>query len=94
MSNIPRARDLILEVTATLDEQGDHEVAEQLRAAIALMVRRSAARRAPAHSAEVTESVRAEIIALAADTDLHSSEIAARVGVNPGRVSEVLHGDR
>jgi hypothetical protein len=58
------------------------------------MRRRKPARRAPIHSARVTPAIRDKIIDLAETTDMHSSEIAAAVGVNPGRVSEVLQGDK
>jgi len=43
----------------------------------------------------MTPEIRDRIRAIAEDfPDLTNVEIAARVGVNPGRVSEILHGFR
>lgn len=42
----------------------------------------------------LTPEVAAKIKKLAATTDLYQHEIAALVGVNQGRVSEVLSGKR
>lgn len=95
MSNIILARQRIREIARRLLDRGDKEEASDLEDIVnSLMHRRRPARRAPVHSRRVSPAVRERIIELAETTDMHSSEIAAEVGVNPGRVSEVLQGDR
>lgn len=95
MSKIRDARRVISEVADTLEGQGGNlELAANLRLAVEMMYRRPPARRAPRHSERLTPARKAAIIKLAETTELHSSEIAAQVGVNPGRVSEILQGDR
>jgi hypothetical protein len=96
MSNIVRARELIEQIADNLDSGGKpQDAAQELRAVLALMKRRTYVRRAPVHSNPVTPAIKAQIQALAANNPtMHESEIAAQVGVNPGRVSEVLHGLR
>jgi predicted XRE-type DNA-binding protein len=42
----------------------------------------------------VTKAVKDRILHLAETTDMHEHEIAVSVGVNHGRVSEVLNGLR
>lgn len=42
----------------------------------------------------MTAKLAAQIKKLAATTDLYQHEIAARLGINQGRVSEVLSGKR
>ena len=93
MSNIPKARRELVRIARRLRAYGEaagrivHVIDQYLH-------RRSAARHMPIRSRSVTRSVREQIVDLAENTDMHSAEIAAKVGVNPGRVSEVLHGDR
>ena len=56
--------------------------------------RRPPVRRAPVRSRKVTPQMAAEIRAVAAaEPNLPMADIARRFGVNPGRVSEVLHPD-
>lgn len=95
MSDIALARRRIREIAQRLVDRGNDQEANELRNVVAgLMHRRTAVRRMSINSRRVTPAVRERIIELAESTDLHSAEIAAEVGVNPGRVSEVLHGDR
>jgi hypothetical protein len=94
MSNIILARQKIQGIRERLLAQGDHEAANQLEDVIGLMHRRPAARRMERHSRPVSPAVRERIIELSETTEMHSAEIAAEVGVNPGRVSEILQGDR
>jgi hypothetical protein len=92
LSDIAKARD---EITAIADQlsAGGSEHGDQLREIVQrYMFRERAARRMPVHSRRVTPAVRERIIDLAEGTMMHSAEIAIEVGVNPGRVSEVLHG--
>jgi len=48
----------------------------------------------PTHSRSVTPQIRAQVLELAETTDMHSAEIAVQLNLNPGRVSEILQGDR
>jgi len=87
-SNIPRAREIIRDV---LDDINDAYVKRRLMNALSMMTRRQHVK-GRVKSKPITEDLRKEIIALnRAAPDLHYSEIAHRVGVNPGRVSEVLN---
>jgi len=95
MSNIILARKKLREIAEKLKAEGNKKLANELSDIVDnFMRRRKAVRRMPVHSAKVTPSVREKIIELAETTDMHASEIAAELGVNPGRVSEVLQGDR
>lgn len=94
MSDIPRARKRLRTVAKELRRLKEKKLAAELESIIDDdLYRRKPARKMRRKSVPVTASVKAKIIQLA-ETDLHSDEIAARVGVNPGRVSEVLQGDR
>jgi predicted XRE-type DNA-binding protein len=95
VSDIILARQKLRGIASELREGGQHEVADEIEDIVeVLMLRRKAVRRAPVHSVPVTPQVKKQIEHLANTTNLHSSEIAAKVGVNPGRVSEVLQDDR
>lgn len=95
MSDIEQARRRLRMVAHRLRALRHPELAMEVRSIIyGLMYRRPAARRMGVRSRRITPAIRAQIIELADTTDMHSSEIAAEVGVNPGRVSEILHGDR
>ena len=90
MSNIPEARQLLEDMALDLDRHH----AEKLRAIIdTYLYRAPRVRRAPDKCKPITPEIRRKIWQLA-DTDLHISEIAHRLGVGPGRVSEVLNGKR
>jgi hypothetical protein len=57
--------------------------------------RRPIRQRAPSTSARMTDAVRAEIKAMKeADPRVSHHEIAKRLNLNPGRVSETLRGKR
>ena len=91
MSNIPLAR---LKLEALMNE-----VCCEHRAALAeimpLLYRRSAKRRAPTKS-HCVDAVMAEHLRRYAydNPEMTIAEIAEQHGINPGRVSEALHGDR
>ena len=92
MSDITKARIEISGIANSLRAKGEKAEAARLEAVIAdHMHRRPAARRVTAHSNKVTPAIKREVLHLAATTELHSSEIATRLGVNPGRVSEILN---
>jgi hypothetical protein len=94
MSDINLARQRIEQIAGELRRAGQQEIATRLTNVIPLMRRRRAARRMRTHSNTVTPQIIAQVRHLARTTDLHSSEIAAQLGINPGRVSEILQGDR
>ena len=95
MSDIIEARKELKRIAEELAAIGDHHHADQIIDIVDnLMVRNSPARgRMPVTSNQVTPAIRAQIRHLAKTTQMHNAEIAAKVGVNPGRVSEVLHED-
>ncbi len=95
MSDVVGARNKLKQIARELKKAGQKELAGRVEQIVDEdLYRKKAVRRAPVHSAKVTPDVKERILELAETTDMHESEIAAEVGVNPGRVSEVLHGDR
>lgn len=96
MSKIPEGRQMLRDIANELRMAGDHDHADRIIDVVDhLLVRRSPVRgRMPTTSNQVTPAIKAQIKRLARTTKLHTAEIAAQLGVNPGRVSEVLHGDR
>lgn len=94
MSNIPKARCELGRIARRLRAYGDDEAAGRIGDVIdRYLHRRPPVRQMAARSRPVTRRVKEQIVELAQTTELHSAEIAIQVGVNPGRVSEVLHGD-
>ena len=95
MSNIGAARQRLNTIAGELRRMGERDLARRVSDVVNdLMYRRAPARRMTSHSNPVTPQIIRQVRQLAATTDLHSSEIAAQLGVNPGRVSEILQGDR
>lgn len=95
MSNIKAARRRLRLIAGELIRDGQRDMGRRINAVVNdLMYRRQPARRASSHSNPITPVIIAQARNLAATTDLHSSEIASRLGVNPGRISEILQGDR
>lgn len=94
MSNIPKAREMLLDFAAN----GGLSPGQAMRVrAIVHQYMKSdkAVRRAPEKSAQITAVMKANIKRVAAwNPDMHVNEIAARFNVNPGRVSEILNGKR
>lgn len=95
MSNIPAARLILSEVLSTLKrgQCSTGDAVEMIGKALSLMTRDKVVRRAPEKSKAITPEMRARIWQLA-DTDMHMSEIGHQLGINQGRVSEVLRGKR
>ena len=95
MSNIPEARRILSEVATALHagrcSRGD--AAALIDEALSMMTRERMVRRAPEKSKPLTAEVRAKIFAMA-KTDMHMGDIAHQLGINQGRVSEVLTGKR
>lgn len=92
MSDIPEARRQLLLVAKMADAQ----TAGRIRHIVSkYMTRDKTIRRAPQKSASVTSSVVTRIKQMAYhNPTMHQTEIAALFNVNPGRVSEILHGKR
>lgn len=92
MSNIPEARERLAQALPTMPSPWR----EQVEAALHLMHRRPPARPpAPARKASVDAELAEEIRRyVAAHPRVHLQDVAVRFGVNSGRVSEALHGDR
>lgn len=88
MSDIPTARNIL---QAEVDSP-DPIDREQIRKALSLMTRkRSTFKRGPVKSAPVTDDVARKICAMKlANPQMHNQDIAEQLGVNAGRVSEVL----
>jgi hypothetical protein len=95
MSNSKTARRRIRALALELRAAKQTQSAEKLERIVnELMYRRSAARRMNSHSQPITPHIVRQVRDLARTTSLHSAEIAARLNINPGRVSEILQGDR
>lgn len=95
MTNIPQARLILEDVRQELRTGSCRpgEAAARIEEALSMMTRSTPVRRAREKSKPITPEVKAQIRQLA-KTDLHMSEIGHHLGVNPGRVSEVLRGKR
>jgi hypothetical protein len=98
MSNVPKAREAIAEITEQMAELALQQaaLADRLEAVMADLHRRPEVRkRAPRTSAPVGPKMAAHLRKYAhANPRLSQAEIAQRFGINPGRVAEALHGDR
>lgn len=90
MSNVPRARELLLDLARMLPGH-QRRIIEHIVAAY--LVREPRVRRAPVRPKEITPEIKAQVRELA-QTDMHQWEIGKRLGINPGRVSEILNGKR
>lgn len=96
MSDIPEARARLEAIAEDLESLGLVVQAMAVRDTIPLLYRRPYARdKAPARSAWVDASTAAEIRHMARrNPHLSQQKIAEAFGVNAGRVSEALQGDR
>ena len=95
MSDIESARSRLLHLAEEIEDKGLATEADGIRQVVGeCMYRRPPARRMAKKSASITPGLKERILEMAETTSLHSSEIAARLHVNPGRVSEILQGDR
>ena len=93
---IPEIRELIGELTEesqTLARR-QFQIAQQI-GELAEETRRRSYSRTPVKSKNVTNTVRTSVRKMAANNpDASHQEIADAHGINPGRVSEILHGKR
>lgn len=101
MSDIPQARGIIDDVRMQLYSADTplavsslELIADRLTEALNLLTRRPYVRKTPAKNHGVTDIQKERIVLLANSTDMSQLEIGMDVGVNPGRVSEVLNGLR
>nr|WP_295110961.1 hypothetical protein [uncultured Caulobacter sp.] len=95
MSDIGSARSRLLHVAEEIESKGLVAEATDIRAVVEeCMYRRAPARRMPRKSAAVTPRLKKRVLKLADTTSLHNAEIAVKLNLNPGRVSEILQGDR
>ncbi len=90
MSNIPIARELLLDVAKRAPAEQRREIE---RIVAHYLWRKPIVRRAPDKSTKLTPEIRAQIFQMA-ETNMHMSEIGHALGINQGRVSEVLNGKR
>lgn len=92
MSDIPEARRRLLMIA----DMAEPETAKRIRSVVKMfMTREKAVRCAPVKSKGIQPSIALRIRQMAYNNPtMHVAEIAALFGVNPGRVSEVLHGRR
>ena len=93
---IPEIRELIgalTEESKTLARRQLH-IAQKI-SQLAEETRRRTSDRAPVKSKRITAAVRLSVREMAASNpDASHQEIADAHGINPGRVSEILHGKR
>lgn len=94
MSNIPAARQALFDFSARLTDA-------EARSELVLIIRDHLYRRPQARpsagvrSKRITATLRDDIKrAIEVHPDAHFTEIATQFGVNPGRVSEIAHGDK
>jgi hypothetical protein len=93
MSDIPKARHELKALVLRLRLKGDTQIADEIEGVVNKHLhRRAAVRKAPTKSHPLTPNIKKMIVDLADNPNLQNSEIATKVKVNPGRVSEVLHG--
>jgi hypothetical protein len=90
-SDIPGARIVLEQLHKDLMRRHLLDEAQQERIALAKMVRATPVRRTPVRNIRVTRKQRAMVLSLARTTDLSQQEIAEQVGLNHGRVSEILN---
>lgn len=92
MSNIPRARQMLHDLAKTLDPVSAAIIEGPI---MQHLTREPHVRKARVKNAGVSPEIKHQIRQLAAaHPDMHLSEIGEIVGVNQGRVSEVLNGKR
>jgi Zn-dependent M16 (insulinase) family peptidase len=96
MSNIPLARERLMEIADTIRAYGAPSIADQIAGIVeGAMYREPYIRRAPSKSKSVTPATKAKIRKLYDEhDDMSQQDIAEAVGTNIGRVSEVLNRKR
>lgn len=87
-SDIPTARKLLDEALVAMDERTRLSL---IRRARELMTRDSPIRRASIQKRMDSDTAKSIRLMARANPDMHQTDIAAALDVNPGRVSEVLN---
>jgi hypothetical protein len=90
MSNIPMARQMLVALAEDLPDEQRDQLLDIVRA---FLFRETPVRRVAPKSRGITAWARREIHRLG-NSEMPIHEIASRLGMNPGRVSEVLNGKR
>ena len=90
-SDIPTARKLLDEAIASIKNERQLAL---LRRARSLMTRASPKQRASVQKRMNDDIVASIKLMRHSNPDMHQSDIAAALDVNPGRVSEVLNGKK
>lgn len=92
---IPEIRTRLLELAEEMQGARHGDWASELRALAAASYRRRVKPRAPTRSRRMTPELAAEIRRIhRKNPRLSTQDIATRLGVNPGRVSEAIGGER
>ena len=92
-SDIPRAREMLGWLATGLRTEGQLEYADAIEMVVAKYMHRAAPdKRTMSKLPSPTRAQIAEVLALRTTTEMSQLEIAVRVGLNPGRVSEIVHG--
>ena len=93
---IPQIRDLIAELTDEGSKLARRQYAINLRInALMQETYRRSYTRTPVKSKRITAKVRSDVMFMARQNpDMSHQEIATANNINPGRVSEILHGTR
>lgn len=94
-SNIPLARKLLTELSERLTWQGRPEISSEIMGIVnSYMTRTYSGRLAPKRKGPPRADQVKAVLELARTTDLPLEEIGRRVGLNSGRVSEIINGLR
>jgi len=93
---IPQIREEVQQLTAESTKLARRQFVINLRIdALMQETYRRSYRRAPVKSKRITAKVRSDVMFMARQNpDMSHQEIAQANGINPGRVSEILHGKR
>lgn len=98
MSGIPEIREQLLDEAEWFRKHSDPEVRihGSIVAILAIDTRRERGpTKAPPSSPEITDGIKTDVFALRQTyPDMREDEIGARLGINQGRVYEILRGKR
>lgn len=92
-SDVPRARGELTLIADSLRAKGDAHHANWLESMMHLLHRKPVVRKTPVRNPPPSRAQRIRVLRLARATDLSQQAIAEVVGLNAGRVSEILNGN-
>lgn len=94
-SNIPAAREALAELALEMRERGFDAWSTRINDIISSMMHQTSPdkRTTPQRNAP-TQAQREAVLRLRRDTDMSQQAIADAVGLNPGRVSEIIHAEQ